>query len=234
MCGRYYRVSDKQRIAEAFHLGRLPEEFEAPPDYNVAPSTFQPVVRAERETGERELVMMRWGMVPYFAKSLAEFKGLGTINAKAETLTSRAIWRAPFERRRCLVPADGFYEWKRLDAKTRQPYGFTMKSGGMLAFAGLWDAWKEPAGGGWLQSFSIITTDPNELTARVHNRMPVILRRADYDRWLSREIGERPPSDLLRPFDAEQMAAFPVDPRVGSVRNNEPGLCAPWDGPISA
>lgn len=234
MCGRYYRVSDKQRIAEAFHLGRLPEGFEVPPDYNVAPTTFQPVVRAERETGERELVMMRWGMVPYFAKSLAEFKGLSTINAKAETLTTRAIWRAPFERRRCLVPADGFYEWKRVDAKTRQPYGFAMKSGGMLAFAGLWDAWKEPAGGGWLQSFSIITTDPNELTARVHNRMPVILRPADYDRWLNRETGERPPLDLLRPFDAEQMTANPVDPRVGNVRNNEPSLCVPWDGPNSA
>jgi putative SOS response-associated peptidase YedK len=224
MCGRYYRRSDKQRIAEAFSLGNLPDDFVLPPDFNVAPTTFQPVIVNNRETAERELTLMRWGMVPFFAKTVSEFKGFSTINAKAETVASNAMWRRPFERRRCLVPADGFYEWKAIDKKTRQPYAFAMRDGAPFAFAGLWDAWKE-SDGGWLRSFAIVTTDPNELTAKVHNRMPVILKPADYARWLSRDEAEQPPLDLLRPFDAGQMEAHAVDPRVGNVKNNEPGLC---------
>jgi putative SOS response-associated peptidase YedK len=129
MCGRYYRRSEKPRIAEAFRLDKLPIGFVLPPDFNVAPTTFQPVIRADKDTGERELLTMRWGMVPYFAKSLADFKGFSTINAKAETLTSKPMWREPFQRRRCLVPADGFYEWKTLNAKTKQPYAFILRSG---------------------------------------------------------------------------------------------------------
>ncbi len=232
MCGRYYRRSDKQRIAEAFHLGTLDDiPLEAAPSYNIAPSTMQPVVRQNRDSGERELVAMRWGMLPHFAKSLAEFKGFSTINAKAETLLSRAMWRVPFHRRRCLIPADGFYEWKRLDEKTKQPYAFALRNGEPFAFGGVWDAWKDPATEDWLQSFSIITTDPNELTATVHNRMPVIVKPSDYDRWLDRADTERPPVDLLRPYEAAEMTAHEVDPRVGNVRNDEPGLCARRDCP---
>ena len=231
MCGRYYRRSDKQRIAEAFELGHLPDDFVLPEaDYNVAPSTFQPVIRAARETGERELVSMRWGMVPHFAKSVAEFKGFSTINARAESVERSAIWRVPMQRRRCLVPADGFYEWKKIGARTKQPYGFGLRDGAMLALAGLWDAWKEPAGG-WLQSFTILTTDANELMAPIHTRMPVILPRRDWDRWLQRQPEERPPVDLLRPFDAGLMERHAVDPRVGNVRNNEPDLCTAWECP---
>jgi putative SOS response-associated peptidase YedK len=229
VCGRYYRRSDKQRIAEAFSLGRLPEDFVLPPDFNVAPSTFQPVIRAERETGARELVPMRWGMVPYFAKSTAEFKGFSTINAKAETVATNAMWRRPFERRRCLVPVDGFYEWKRVDAKTRQPFAFAMQNGAPFALAGLWDAWKGPDGT-WLQSYAVITTDANELMEPVHNRMPVILKPSEYGRWLARDDA-RAPVDLLRPFDAEKMERHAVDPRVGNVRVNEPGLCEAWACP---
>lgn len=223
MCGRYYRRSDKQRIAEAFRLGQLPEGFVLPPDFNVAPTTMQPVIRQHRDTGERELVMMRWGLVPYFAKSIADFKGFSTINAKAETVESRALWRGPFERRRCLVPADGFYEWKRLDPKTKQPYAFGLKDAAPFAFAGLWDAWKDPANGEWLQTFSIITTDPNEVTAEVHNRMPVILHARDYDRWLMRGLNQ-PPVDLLRPYEGEAMTIDACNPLVGNVRNNGPEM----------
>jgi putative SOS response-associated peptidase YedK len=230
MCGRYYRRSDKQRIAEAFKLGRLPDGFVLPPDFNVAPSTSQPVIRANRETGERELEMMRWGLVPYFAKSPAEFKGFSTINAKAETVATNPTWRTPFRKRRCLVPADGFYEWKRTTAKEKQPYAFGMATEQPFAFAGLWDAWKEPDGG-WLISYAIITTDANELMEPVHTRMPVILKPDDYDRWLSRDENERPPLDLLRPFDADKMEKHAVDPRVGNVKNNEPGLCDAWACP---
>ena len=230
MCGRYYRRSDKQRIAEAFELGKLPDDFVLPPDFNVAPSTFQPVIRANRERGDRELEMMRWGLLPYFAKSPTDFKGFSTINAKAETVSTNPTWRAPFRRRRCLVPADGFYEWKTLSPKKKQPYAFGLANGQPFAFAGLWDAWKEPSGG-WLISYAIITTEPNELTATVHNRMPVILKPSDYDRWLSRDETEQPTVDLLRPYDAEKMTAHPVDPRVGNVKVNEPGLCDAWTCP---
>jgi putative SOS response-associated peptidase YedK len=171
--------------------------------------------------------------VPYFAKSLTAFKGFSTINAKAETVTTQPTWRRPFERRRCLVPVDGFYEWKALDGKRKQPFAFAMQSGKPFAFAGLWDAWKQPDGG-WLQSFAIITTDPNELTATVHNRMPVILKPSDYDRWLARDETDRPPTDLLRPYDADKMTTHPVDPRVGNVKNNEPGLCEAYACPLNS
>jgi putative SOS response-associated peptidase YedK len=232
MCGRYFRKSDKQRIAEAFHLGGVEDlSLESAPSYNVAPTTMQPVIRNNRDTGEREMVAMRWGMVPHFAKSLADFKGFSTINAQAETLLSKAMWRVPFQCRRCLIPADGFYEWKKLDEKNKQPYAFGMRSGRPFAFAGVWDAWKDPATQDWLQSFSIITTEPNELTATVHNRMPAILEPMHYERWLDRADGGKPPVDLLRPYEADQMTVHPVDPRVGSVRINEPSLCNTWDCP---
>ena len=224
MCGRYLRRADKQRIAEAFRLGQLSEDYPLPPDYNIAPATFQPVVRLNRDSGERELVMMRWGLVPYFAKSLSDWKGFSTINAKAETLGEKALWRAPFEKRRCLVPADGFYEWKKLDAKTKQPIAYTLSEGQPFAFAGLWDAWKDPHTGEWLQTFAIVTTTANELTGEVHDRMPVILHPRDYDRWLQRGHVEQPPVDLLRPYEADAMQAAPCNPAVGNVRNNGPEM----------
>jgi putative SOS response-associated peptidase YedK len=234
MCGRYYRKSDKQKIAEAFHATRV-DDFPLPPwDYNVAPTTMQPVIRATRDTGERELVSLRWGLVPFFAKTLADFKGFSTINARAESITQSATYRQPFKRRRCLVPASGFYEWKALrpaDARAgarakrvKQPFAFDLSNGQMMAFAGLWDAWKDPANGQWLQSYTIITTEANELMAPVHNRMPVILHPGDFDRWLDREPTSQPPIDLLRPFPADEMEAFEASNDVGNVRNNSPEL----------
>jgi putative SOS response-associated peptidase YedK len=235
MCNRYFRDSDKQRLVEAFYLGnREALPLEIAPSYNIAPTTMQPVIRSNRDTAEREMVAMRWGLVPHFAKSLADFKGYSTFNARSETLTASATWRGPFQRRRCLIPADGFYEWKRLNEKTKQPYAFTLKSREPFAFACMWDAWKEPASGDWLQSFAIITTEPNELTATVHNRMPVILKSSEYDRWLTRDEAERPPVDLLRPYEAGEMTAYLVDPRVGNVRNNDPGLCEAYKYPLNS
>jgi putative SOS response-associated peptidase YedK len=223
MCGRYYRRSDKQRLADAFRLGDLPEDFVLPEwDYNVAPTTFQPVIREARETGASELVLMRWGLVPSFTRQLSDVKGLSTINARAETLEKNPTWRVPFEKRRCLVPADGFYEWKKLDAKTRQPFAFRLRGEAPFAFAGLWDAWKDPAGG-WLLSYSIVTTEANELMSSVHTRMPVIVQPKDYHRWLERG-GERPPVDLLRTLDSEAMEAWACSPLVGNYRNNGPEL----------
>jgi putative SOS response-associated peptidase YedK len=223
MCGRYYRRSDKQRIGDVFHISDLPSSLVvAEADYNIAPTTFQPVIRNDRETGERELVLMRWGLVPFFTKELAEVKGISTINARAETIERSPTWRVPFQKRRCLVPADGYYEWKTLDRKTKQPYAFRMRDEAPFAFAGLWDAWKEPDGS-WLQSFSIVTTEANEVAAEILDRMPVILHARDYDRWLSREDG-RPPVDLLRPFEAEAMTKWACNRLVGNFRNNGPEM----------
>lgn len=245
MCGRYLRRSDKQRIAETFHIAKGLADLVLPPwDYNVAPTTHQPVIRADRDTGEREAALMRWGLVPYFAKDLKSF-AFSTINARAESLSTSAIFRGPFERRRCLVPADGFYEWKKLavapagagdkpakkkDAVAKLPFTFTLASGEPFAFAGLWDRWKDSAGG-FLESFTIITTTPNELTVAVHNRMPVILRPQDYDLWLSHlpiEKGTLVPQlellALLRPYPADRMEAREAHMDVGNVRNNHSGL----------
>jgi putative SOS response-associated peptidase YedK len=225
MCGRYYRRSDKQRIAEAFKLGRLPEGFVLPDwDYNVAPATMQPVIRLNRHTGEREMVLMRWGLVPFFAKSASDFKVFSTINAKAETLEEKALWRGPFQKRRCLVPADGFYEWAKIDPRTKKPYAYSLNDDQPFAFAGLWDAWKDPVNGEWLQTFAIVTTTANELTGEVHDRMPVILHPRDYDRWLERGDAHRPPIDLLRPYEADEMQAAPCNPQVGNVRSNGPEM----------
>jgi putative SOS response-associated peptidase YedK len=220
MCGRYGRNSDKQKIAEAFWVKSDLSGLSMPPaDYNIAPSTFQPVIRESREDGSREMVLMRWGLIPFFTKDISSIKGISTINARAETVPTAPTWREPFKKRRCIIPASFFYEWKKFDAKTKQPFAFSVDGDSMFAFAGLWDAWKD-GDGHWLQSFSIVTTVANELMASVHTRMPVILHQRDYDRWLSREVTQQPPIDLMRPFESEDMRMNPANPLVGNVRNN--------------
>ena len=231
MCGRYYRRSEKQQIAERFRLGQI-DDFPLAPDFNVAPTTFQPVIRQSRDSEERELVLMRWGLIPSFASHLADFKGITTMNARAETVAKSATFRASFERRRCLVPVDGFYEWKKLDERktpAKQPFAFSMRNREPFALAGLWDAWKEPKKSvqgvdTWLQSFTIITTEANELMSPVHNRMPVILHERDWNRWLDRTPAEQPPIDLLRPFEPDEMQAEACNPLVGNVKNNGPEM----------
>lgn len=225
MCGRYYRRSDKQRIADAFRVG-VPPSFEILPDYNVAPTTFQPVIVEDRETGQREIRAMYWGLIPYWAEDPKKL-GVSTINAKAESLLKKPIWREPFERRRCLVPADGFYEWQKFSAKTKQPWAIALRGDEPLAFAGLWDRWKSADHKTVLESFAIITTEANELTQPMHERMPVILLPRDYERWLQRDDAGRPPVDLLRPFESTLMHAWRVDAAVGNVKNNVAELLTP-------
>jgi putative SOS response-associated peptidase YedK len=226
VCGRYYRKSDKQRIAEAFALGELEETIlEAAPSYNIAPTSRQPVIINDRETSERTLRVMRWGLIPFWTRDDPKKLGISTINARSETLTESRLWKEPFLKRRCLVPADGYYEWKKLDAKNKQPYAFSLKTTTPLAFAGLWERWKAPTGED-VCSYAIVTTEANELGAHVHNRMPLILHPADYNRWLASSTPEQPPVDLLRPMPADEMKSWPVSNDVGNVRNDEPRLCA--------
>jgi putative SOS response-associated peptidase YedK len=225
VCGRYVRRSTRREIAAWFDA-----EDEAAlawgESYNVAPQSFQPVVRLHRETGKREIVLMRWGLIPYWSKD-AQI-GYSTINAKAETVATAPAFREAFKRRRCLVPADAFYEWQKLDPRHKQPFAIALTSREPYGFAGLWERWKNPAGGESLETFSIITTDANEVVAPLHNRMPVILARQDYARWLGGgdRVGDGapPPLDLLRPFPAAEMTAWKVDKAVGNARNDTPQL----------
>jgi putative SOS response-associated peptidase YedK len=227
MCGRYARRSDKQKIAELFAVhGPVIPDFG--PSWNVAPQTFQPVVRLNRHTGEREIVLMRWGLIPFWAKDPKT--GLRTINAKAETITTAPAFREAIRYRRCLVPADAFYEWQRISEKVKQPFAIALKGNQPYAFAGLWEKWKDPNAGSELLTFTVITTDPNELVEPMHDRMPVIIPERDYDRWLQPGDPEQPPIDLLRPFDADKMTAWRVDKAVGNANNDSPELIQPASG----
>jgi len=190
------------------------------PSYNVAPQSVQPVVRLNRDSGHRELRRCA-GAGAVLAKD-AKF-GYSTINARAEEAAAKPAYREALKKRRCLVPADAFYEWQRIDKKTKHPFAFALKSGEPYAMAGLWEHW-QPKEGAALETFTILTTDPNELMEPIHNRMPVILARRDYERWLEPGDLARPPVDLLRPYPAEEMTAWPVSDRVGNVRNNDPQL----------
>jgi putative SOS response-associated peptidase YedK len=223
MCGRFARRSTREVLAEWF--GVEPEDippFE--PSYNIAPQSMQPVIRVGRDSGKPEFALMRWGLVPYWAKDAKI--GYSTINARAEEAAAKPTFREALRRRRCLVPADVFFEWDRSDRKNKQAYAIGLKSGEPCAFAGLWESWC-PKQGEPLETFTILTTDANEMVERVHDRMPVILARKDYERWLEPTAAERLPVDLLRPFPAEEMSAWRVSDRVGNVRNNEPALLSP-------
>jgi len=160
MCGRYGRRADKQRIAEWMQTHNT-DVFDDPflaPSYNVAPQSLQPVVRLDSETGERELTVMRWGLIPFWSKD--SMIAYSTINAKAETITTSPVYREAIKRRRCLVPADWFYEWKKIDAKTKQPYAIALQDGSLFAFAGLWDIWKDRASGQAMNTYTVIYHGP--------------------------------------------------------------------------
>jgi putative SOS response-associated peptidase YedK len=203
---------------------RIPPEYPAPnyaPSWNVAPTDSLPIVRFTPKAGSRTLDLMRWGLVPYWAKDIKT--GFSTINAMAETVATKPVFREAFRRRRCLVPLDNFYEWQAVGTG-KQPYAIALADGGTMALAGLWETWRSPAGE-TVRSFTIITTTPNELCAPIHNRMPVILAPAAWHVWL----GELPADaaelmGLLAPYPAAEMTCWPVSPRVGNVRNNDPSL----------
>jgi len=223
MCGRFARKSTQEVLAEWLDLD-LEEMPWFAPTYNAAPQSIQPVVRLNRDSGSREIALLRWGLVPFWARDARI--GSSMINARAEEAAAKPAYREALKKRRCLVPADAFYEWQRLDSRAKLPFAIAMKSGEPYAFAGLWESWR-PRDGERLETFTILTTDPNEVMEPIHNRMPVILEPSSYDRWLDVGDPARPPIDLLRPYPAERMCAWPVSDRVGNVRNNEPSLLDP-------
>ena len=216
MCGRYKRKRDKQEIADLFHVNGSITELPILPEDDIRPTTVQPIIRQNRDTGERDLVAARWGFVPGWHKPGERFPPT-TFNARAEGIEKASMWKAAFAHHRCLIPADGFYEWKKLRPKNNPKYEIALTGSKPFAFAGLWGAWKNPDTREWLQSYTIITTDPNELMESIHSRMPIILHARDYDRWLSRERTEQPPVDLLRPFGAEEMTAHLTGNAPGEI-----------------
>jgi putative SOS response-associated peptidase YedK len=223
MCGRFARRSTQEVLADWFGV-ELEDMPWFAPSFNVAPQSVQPIVRLNRDTGDREFALLRWGLVPFWAKD-AKF-GYSTINARAEEAASKPAFREALKKRRCLIPADAFYEWMKPNAKLKIPYAIALTSGEPCALAGLWESWRPPQGPP-LETFTILTTDPNKVTEPFHNRMPVILEPKDYDRWLDPGDPTRPPIDLLRPFPSQQMRAWQVSDRVGNVRNNDPALLEP-------
>jgi len=220
MCGRYYRTPGKQAIAEHFHAVIATDE-PLPPGYNIAPSTTQPVIRQDRDSLARELVGMRWGLIGF--GSAGPDPKRATFNARSENLEKSSLWRTPLHKHRCLVPISGFFEWRRSD---KVPFRFTLRDQPLYALAGLWDAWKSPAGD-WLQSFSIITVEANTATRTIHDRMPAILSPEDYDEWLDRSEVERAPTHLLRPFPETTLEIYAANPKLGNVRNQEADLLEP-------
>ncbi len=223
MCGRFTLRAPASLVAEQFALLELPP---FTPRFNIAPSQPVPVVRLApgQPQPRRELVWLRWGLIPGWAKDPAI--GNRMINARAETVAEKPAYRAAFRRRRCLVAADGFYEWQPT-GKGKQPYFIRMRDDRPFAFAGLWESWEGPDSS-QIDSCTLLTTEPNELLRPIHNRMPVILSGEDYRRWLDPAVedpGQLAP--LLRPYPSHEMTADPVSTFVNSPANEGPECIQP-------
>ncbi len=224
MCGRFALISDTKQLLLQFGIppasvAGMPD---AVPRYNVAPT--QPVAAVRlNEFKQRELTFFRWGFIPSWSKDIKI--GSRMINARSETVAEKPSFRAAFKRRRCLIPADGFYEWQKVNGG-KQPIFIHAADKRPFALAGLWEMWSDPEGS-MLQTCTILTTRPNEFMASIHNRMPVILEREDYDMWLDPGDDPQQALHLLRPYPPEKMAAYPVTTLVNSPRNDLPACIEP-------
>jgi putative SOS response-associated peptidase YedK len=220
MCGRY-RLSRRAEVLATYYAEYEGVDWDA--RYNIAPTRAVPVIRQEAEGAVRRASLMRWGLVPSWAKDATG--GARMINARSETAAEKPAFRELLQRRRCLIPADGFYEWQR-SGKSKQPYCFEMASGEPFAFAGLWDSWQAPDGSN-LETCTILTTAPNQLLADIHDRMPVILPPESYEAWLDpRFRGVAEATAMLKPFDAGMMRRYVVGTRVNNVANDDPDCSA--------
>jgi putative SOS response-associated peptidase YedK len=227
VCGRFAQPRSPDELARIFRataVSDLPDD-----RFNVAPT--DPVAAVVEHHGERVLDTFRWGLVPFFAEGPKARSPL--INARAETVETAPAFRASFARRRCIVPAEAFYEWRRhRDPESgrvvrSEPFAIRRRGGDPLAFAGVWAIWRDPASAERLYSLAIVTGQPNEMVARVHDRMPVVLDPDDWDTWL--DEGARPTElrPLLRPLPADELLLYPVSPAVNNVRSQGPELLLP-------
>jgi putative SOS response-associated peptidase YedK len=222
MCGRY-RLSRRKQIIEEY-FGSVSGEDDWTPRYNIAPTQSVPVIRQNPEEPRRELSLLRWGLIPSWAKDPSGSTQM--INARSETAATKPAFRDALTNRRCLIPADGFYEWQRR-GEAKQPYCFEVNGGELFAFAGLWDRWRDPSGQ-WLKSCSILTTTPNAVASSVHDRMPVILDPDCYDLWLDPGMHDMPAiSDMLKAYDDQMMRCYPISKRINHVANDDEACSAP-------
>ena len=220
MCGRFALKAPPRSIQEHFHL---PETVYLSPRYNIAPSQSIAVVRHLPGENFRHLDMLRWGLIPHWAKDMKI--GYRLINARSETLAQKPSFRTAFKKQRCLIVADGFYEWKH-SGKTKQPYFVNLNTGNVFGFAGLWESWKSPDGN-IVESCTIITTSPNELIREIHDRMPVILHPEQYETWLQDSPSVHTLQQLLMPYPADEMEIFRVSSEVNSPQNDSPTCLVP-------
>jgi putative SOS response-associated peptidase YedK len=216
MCGRFAQQTDIQKLAQLFKAHLKLESLE--PRYNIAPAAMAAVIRLIPRQAGRTLETLKWGLVPSWAKDPAIGNHLA--NARAETVADKPSFHSAFQKQRCLVPVDGFYEWKQ-DTKPKQPFYFSMKDGQPFALAGLWEYWQPKTGeSDSLESFTLITTTPNEVLQPIHDRMPVILDEKDFDTWLDPVLQDvEKLQEYLKPFPAGSMQAWKVSPRVNQVKN---------------
>jgi putative SOS response-associated peptidase YedK len=217
-------LSRRKQVVEEYFDTAVSDEPDWSPRFNITPTQPVPVIRQNPKEPVRELSLMRWGLIPSWAKDSSGAARM--INARSETASTKPAFRDALKSRRCLIPADGFYEWKR-DGKTKQPYCFEVNDGELFGFAGLWERWRVPSGE-WIKTCSILTTTPNAVTAPIHDRMPVILDPDAYDLWLDPGMTNvDAASDLLKPFDARLMRSFPVSTRINSVINDDAECSVP-------
>ena len=223
MCGRFASYLPPNAVRALFRTkGAVPN---LPPTWNVAPTQAAMVVRLHPETSEKQLDLLHWGLVPHFTKDLKAARK--PINARSETAASSGMFRGALERRRCLVYADAFYEWRAMpDGK--QPYAIARKDGASLAFARLWEGRRGPEGD-TLRSFAILTTAANAMMQALHDRMPVILDEEQWPTWLGERAGDA--TSLMRPADDKLLHLWPVSRAVNNVRNNGPDLLDRIDDP---
>lgn len=221
MCGRFTQTASPSVIAQKFALDDPPLFTSR---YNIAPSQPIAAIRIEPDTTTRKLVMLRWGLIPLWAKDPKI--GNQCINAKAETVAENPSFRSAFKKRRCLIVATGFYEW-RVRGRVKQPMWIGLRSKSPFAFAGLWEHWK-PDEGEPIETCTIITTEPNDLMVPIQNRMPVILSPTSYDQWLDPTFQHvEPLKALLLPYLSEELTAYPVNTLVNNPRNDAPQCLEP-------
>jgi putative SOS response-associated peptidase YedK len=221
MCGRFTLTDPNQDLVEQFHLPEIPD---LKPQYNIAPTQPVAAVRLAAESAAREMVLFYWGLIPFWAQDPS--MGARLINARSETAAEKPAFRAAFRRRRCLVVADGFYEWQKQNGG-KQPFYIRLRDGRPFAFAGLWEHW-QGQDGSVIESCTLLTTEPNELMRPLHNRMPVILHPKDYDLWLDRAVEDaRLLQPLLRSYPSMEMEAYAVSRWVNSPQNDDPRCIEP-------
>jgi putative SOS response-associated peptidase YedK len=224
VCNRYRLTYSKPYLAERFQALDETGEIEDRPRYNIAPT--QPVITVRKEHGEktRRLTTMRWGLIPSWAKDMSI--GTKTLNARSETVTSTPAFRESILTKRCLIPANGFYEWQKLGS-VKQPYCFEVGEGAVFALAGLWDEWTSPDGE-VIESCTILTTSPNSLVADLHNRMPVIVPPNKYDLWLDPDVKDfEAIRDVLKPYDGNLMRRYPVSMKLNNSRIDDAESASP-------